>query len=79
MSKLAAKDVIFTLGMRQHPEGGWYARTFEDGETVDGRARSTAVGSVGTTCTSRTSASSTARSRRSGRPARCAKAPATTP
>jgi len=43
MSKLAAKDVIFTLGMRQHPEGGWYARTFEDGETVDGRARSTAI------------------------------------
>ena len=43
MSKLAAKDVIFTLGMRPHPEGGWYARTFEDGEQADGRARSTAI------------------------------------
>lgn len=43
MSKLAAKDVIFTLGMRPHPEGGWYARTFEDGEKAGGRARSTAI------------------------------------
>lgn len=43
MSKLAAKDVIFTLGMRPHPEGGWYARTFEDAEQADGRARSTAI------------------------------------
>lgn len=43
MSKLAAKDVIFTLGMQRHPEGGWYARTFEDSAQVDGRARSTAI------------------------------------
>ena len=43
MSKLAAKDVIFTLGMRPHSEGGWYARTFEDGDKADGRARSTAI------------------------------------
>lgn len=43
MSKLAAKDVIFTLGMQRHPEGGWYARTFEDGQKADGRARSTAI------------------------------------
>lgn len=43
MSKLAAKDVIFTLGMRPHPEGGWYARTFEDSEKAGGRARSTAI------------------------------------
>jgi predicted cupin superfamily sugar epimerase len=43
MSKLAAKDVIFTLGMQRHPEGGWYARTFEDAEKGDGRARSTAI------------------------------------
>lgn len=43
MSKLAAKDVIFTLGMERHPEGGWYARTFEDQMSVDGRAHSTAI------------------------------------
>ena len=43
MSKLAAKDVIFTLGMQRHPEGGWYAQTFEDSDKVDGRARSTAI------------------------------------
>ena len=43
MSKLAAKDVIFTLGMERHPEGGWYARTFEDQMNSDGRSRSTAI------------------------------------
>lgn len=44
MSKLAAKDVIFTLGMQRHPEGGWYARTFEDqANGDDGRSRSTAI------------------------------------
>lgn len=43
MSQLAAKDVIFTLGMERHPEGGWYARTFEDQMSADGRARSTAI------------------------------------
>ena len=43
MSKLAAKDVIFTLGMQRHPEGGWYAQTFEDETRRDGRARSTAI------------------------------------
>lgn len=43
MSILAAKDVIFTLGMQPHPEGGWYAQTFEDVDTVNGRARSTAI------------------------------------
>ncbi|GLQ10046.1 cupin [Devosia yakushimensis] len=43
MRKLAAKDVIFTLGMERHPEGGWYARTFEDSVSSDGRAKSTAI------------------------------------
>lgn len=43
MSKLTAKDVIFTLGMQPHPEGGWYARTFEDSLSAEGRARSTAI------------------------------------
>lgn len=43
MSKLSAKDVIFTLGMQRHPEGGWYARTFEDQIANEGRAQSTAI------------------------------------
>ncbi|MCZ4346099.1 cupin domain-containing protein [Devosia neptuniae] len=43
MSKLAAKDVIFTLGLQRHPEGGWYAQTFEDESKADGRSRSTAI------------------------------------
>lgn len=43
MSRLTARDVIFTLGMQQHPEGGWYAETFVDDEGPDGRAHSTAI------------------------------------
>jgi predicted cupin superfamily sugar epimerase len=43
MTQLAAKDVIFTLGMVRHPEGGWYAETFVDSDTDAGRARSTAI------------------------------------
>lgn len=43
MSKLTAKDVIFTLGMERHPEGGWYAQTFVDEDKAGGRARSTAI------------------------------------
>lgn len=43
MSKLSAKDVIFTLGMQRHPEGGWYAQTFEDEAKANGRAQSTAI------------------------------------
>ncbi len=43
MSKLTARDVIFTLGMQRHPEGGWYAQTFEDSAGADGRAHSTAI------------------------------------
>ncbi|MHA6691982.1 cupin domain-containing protein [Devosia sp. A449] len=43
MSKLTAKDVIFTLGMQRHPEGGWYAQTFEDEAKSDDRPRSTAI------------------------------------
>ncbi|WDR03576.1 cupin domain-containing protein [Devosia algicola] len=36
MSQLTAKDVIFTLGLKRHPAGGWYARTFGDGNDQDG-------------------------------------------
>jgi len=43
MSRLTAQDVIFTLGLQRHPEGGWYAQTFEDAARADGRARSTAI------------------------------------
>jgi predicted cupin superfamily sugar epimerase len=40
---LTAKDVIFTLGMDPHPEGGWYAETFADDAGTDGRPHSTAI------------------------------------
>lgn len=43
MSKLTARDVIFTLGMQPHPEGGWFVQTFEDSTGTDGRAQSTAI------------------------------------
>ena len=43
MNRLAAKDVIYTLGMQRHPEGGWYAETFVDIEGETGRAHSTAI------------------------------------
>jgi predicted cupin superfamily sugar epimerase len=43
MTKLSAQDVIFTLGMQRHPEGGWYVQTFRDDEEDGGRARSTAI------------------------------------
>ena len=39
---MRAADIIAALGMRRHPEGGWYVETFRDG---DGGARghSTAI------------------------------------
>jgi predicted cupin superfamily sugar epimerase len=39
-----ARSVITTLGMREHPEGGWFVETFRD-DAVDGegRARSSAI------------------------------------
>lgn len=43
MSELTAKDVIFTLGLSRHPEGDWYAQTFEDEAKVGGQAHSTAI------------------------------------
>jgi len=43
MNRLAAKDVIYTLGMKRQPEGGWYAETFVDVEGDTGRAQSTAI------------------------------------
>jgi predicted cupin superfamily sugar epimerase len=43
MSEISAREVIATLGMERHPEGGWYVQTFEDTATSEGRARSTAI------------------------------------
>lgn len=39
---MQASDIIAALGMRRHPEGGWYAETFRD-EDGGGRAHSTAI------------------------------------
>ena len=38
---MTAQEIITTLGMQRHPEGGWYAETFRDGGT--GRGASTAI------------------------------------
>jgi predicted cupin superfamily sugar epimerase len=43
VSAVTAKDIIATLGMTRHPEGGWYAETFADVPGPDGRAQSTAI------------------------------------
>ena len=43
MSLLTASDVIATLGLQRHPEGGWFVETFRDDASQDGRARSTAI------------------------------------
>lgn len=43
MSELSASDVIATLGLERHPEGGWYHQTFEDQDRIGGRAHSTAI------------------------------------
>lgn len=40
---MTADDIIATLGLAPHPEGGWYVQTFVDGADEDGRARSTAI------------------------------------
>ncbi len=36
-SKQTPEEIITTLAMQRHPEGGWYAETFRDG---DGHSRS---------------------------------------
>lgn len=38
-----ADEIIAQLGLKPHPEGGYYAETFRDPDTHDGRARSTAI------------------------------------
>ena len=40
---MTAAEIIATLGMQRHPEGGWYAETFRDSEGAGGRGHSTAI------------------------------------
>ncbi len=37
-----ARDIIASLGMKPHPEGGWYVETFRDGPQGE-RGHSTAI------------------------------------
>lgn len=37
-----AEEIIAALGMQRHPEGGWYAETFRDGDG-NNRGTSTAI------------------------------------
>lgn len=41
-SEQTAEEIIVTLGMQRHPEGGWYAETFRDGDGTN-RGASTAI------------------------------------
>lgn len=41
-SSLNAQEIIATLAMQRHPEGGWYAETFRDSEGGE-RGHSTAI------------------------------------
>lgn len=43
MAGQSAREIIETLGMQPHPEGGWYVETFRDTAEHDGRACSTAI------------------------------------
>jgi len=36
------RDIVKTLGMQPHPEGGWFVETFRD-DAAGGRGRSTAI------------------------------------
>jgi predicted cupin superfamily sugar epimerase len=40
---LTADDVVETLGLSPHPEGGYYRETFRDDRLIDGRAASTCI------------------------------------
>lgn len=43
MAKPTAADIIRTLDLKPHPEGGHYRETFRDGGGAEGRAASTAI------------------------------------
>ena len=40
---MSAGEIIATLGLRRHPEGGWYAETFRDAAADGSGAHSTAI------------------------------------
>jgi predicted cupin superfamily sugar epimerase len=40
---MTAAEVIATLGLKPHPEGGHYQETFRDSRTVEGRSAGTAI------------------------------------
>ena len=40
---LGVKEIIRMLDLKPHPEGGWYAETFRDDTTHDGRSVGTAI------------------------------------
>lgn len=40
---MTADELIATLGLTRHPEGGWYVETFRDPSGSNGRAHSTAI------------------------------------
>jgi hypothetical protein len=40
---LTADEVIAHLGLKPHPEGGWYRETYRDARGHGGRAHSTAI------------------------------------
>jgi uncharacterized protein len=40
---LTAEEVITHLGLKPHPEGGWFRETFRDENGPHGRAHSTAI------------------------------------
>jgi len=40
---MTAEEVIATLGLKPHPEGGHFGETFRDQRLVSGRAASTAI------------------------------------
>jgi predicted cupin superfamily sugar epimerase len=43
MSGAGARQIIETLGMEPHPEGGWYVQTFQDIADGQERSQSTAI------------------------------------
>ena len=40
---MTAEEVVALLGLRPHPEGGFYCETFRDAEPAGGRSASTAI------------------------------------
>ena len=40
---LSADEIVERLGLKPHPEGGWFAETFRDDAPEGGRAASTAI------------------------------------